>query len=129
MRMRFDLKAGRLPGPLDHSAEARHAEGRLALAHEDERVFAALALKFTQGPEFSPRKRMRRRRAILDPTNVQDRLIKVGLLSTKIDKLGRAEPVPESDEDHRRVPVALPIVLGRLDEALNLCRRQVLTGP
>ena len=72
---------------------------------------------------------MRRRRAILDPTNVQDCLTKVGLLPTKIDKLGRAEPVPESDQDHRRVPVALPIVLGRLDEALDLCRRQVLTGP
>ena len=51
------------------------------------------------------------------------------MLPTKIDKLGRAEPVPESDQDHRRVPVALPIVLGRLDEALDLCRRQVLTGP
>ena len=72
---------------------------------------------------------MRRRRAILDPTNVQDCLIKVGLLPTKIDKLGRAEPVPESDQDHRRVTVALPIVLGRLDEALDLCRRQVLAGP
>ena len=85
-------------------------------AHEHERVFAALALKFAQGPEFSPRKRMRRRHAILDPTNVQDCLIKVGLLPTKIDKLGRAEPVPESDQDHRRVTVALPIVLDRLDE-------------
>jgi hypothetical protein len=40
---------------------------------------------------------MRRRRAILDPTNVQDCLIKIGLLLTKIDKFGRAEPVSESD--------------------------------
>ena len=72
---------------------------------------------------------MGRRSAILDPTNVQDRLIKVGLLPTKIDKLGRAKPVPESDQDHRRVTVALPIVLGRLDEALDLRRRQVLPGP
>ena len=69
------------------------------------------------------------RRAILDPTNMQDCLIKVGLLPTKIDELGRAETMPESDQDHRRVTVALPIVLGRLDEALDLCRRQVLTGP
>src|SRR6516225_8107972 len=68
---------------------------------------------------------MGRRRAILDPTNVQDCLIKVGLLPTKIDKLGRAEPVSESDQDHRRVTVALPIVLGPLDEALDLSRRQV----
>jgi hypothetical protein len=52
---------------------------------------------------------MRRRRAILDPTNVQDRLIEVGLLPTKIDKLGRAEPVPEGDQNHRRVTMALPI--------------------
>jgi hypothetical protein len=36
---------------------------------------------------------------------------KVGLLPTKIDKLGRAEPVPESDQDHRRVLVALPLSL------------------
>jgi hypothetical protein len=71
---------------------------------------------------------MRRRRAILDPTNVEDRLIKVDLLPTKIDKLGRAQPVPESEQDHRRVPVALPIAPGRLDEALDLCRRQVLAG-
>jgi hypothetical protein len=72
---------------------------------------------------------MRRRRAILDPTNVQGCVIKVGLLPTKIDKLRGAEPVPESNQDHRRVPVALLIVLGGLDEALDLCRRQVLTGP
>jgi hypothetical protein len=72
---------------------------------------------------------MRCRRAILDPANVQDRLIKVGLLPTKIDKFGRAEPVPESDQDHCCVMVALPIVLDRLDEALDLCRRQVLAGP
>jgi hypothetical protein len=73
-------------------------------------------------PEFSPRKRMGRRSAILDPTNMQDCLIKVGLLPTKIDKLGRAEPVPESDQDHHCVTVALPIVLGRLDKALDLHR-------
>jgi hypothetical protein len=72
---------------------------------------------------------MRRRRAILHPTNVHHRLIEVDLLSTKIDKLGRAQPMPESDQDHRRVAVALSIVLGRLDEALDLCRGQVLSGP
>jgi hypothetical protein len=72
---------------------------------------------------------MRRRRAVLDPMNVQDRLIKVCLLPTKIDKLGRAEPVPESYQDHGRVAVALPIGLGRLDEALDLCRRKVLSDP
>ena len=129
VRVRLDLKAGRVPGPLDHSAEARHAEGRPALANEHERVFAALALKLAQGPELSPRKGMRRRRTVLDPTNVQGCLVKVGLLPPKIDKLGRAEPVPESYQDHGRVAVALPIGLGRLDEALNLCRRKVLSGP
>jgi hypothetical protein len=72
---------------------------------------------------------MRRRRAVLDPTNVQDTRVEADLIPTKIDKLGSAEPVPESDKDHRRVPVALPIVLGRLDEALDLRRRQVLAGP
>jgi hypothetical protein len=96
MRMRFDLKTGRLPGPLDHPAEARHAEGRPALAHEHERVFASLASKFAQGSEFPPSKRMRRRRAILDPTNMQERLIKVGLLPTQIDELGRTRSEPSS---------------------------------
>lgn len=72
---------------------------------------------------------MRRRRAILDSTNVQDRLIKVSLLPTKIDKLRRAEPVPEGNQDHRRVTVAPPIALCRLDEALDLRRLQVLAGP
>jgi hypothetical protein len=52
MRMRFDLKTGRLPGPLDHSAEARHAEGCPALAHKHKRVFGLLTLKFAQRPEF-----------------------------------------------------------------------------
>jgi hypothetical protein len=33
---------------------------------------------------------MSRGRAVLDPTNMQDRLAKVGLLPTKINKLGRA---------------------------------------
>ena len=72
---------------------------------------------------------MRGRRAVLDPTNVQDALVEADLIPTKIDQLGRAKPVPESDPNHRRVPVALPIVLGRLDQALDLRRRQVFAGP
>jgi hypothetical protein len=71
---------------------------------------------------------MRRRRVILDSANVQVRLIKVRLLLAKINKLGRAETVSESDQDHGSVTVALPIVLGRFDEALDLRRRQVFAG-
>jgi hypothetical protein len=40
---------------------------------------------------------MRRRRAILDPTNVQDTLVEADLIPTKIDQFGCAKPVPEGD--------------------------------
>jgi hypothetical protein len=50
---------------------------------------------------------MLRRRAILDPTNVQDRLAKVNLLRVKSDKLGRSRPCLKSNQDHRRVAVTL----------------------
>ena len=71
---------------------------------------------------------MRPCQAVFDPTNVQDGLIKVDLLPPKIDKLGCAQPMPEREQDHRHVPVALPVVFGHRDEALDLGRRQMFAG-
>jgi hypothetical protein len=36
--------------------------------------------------------------------------------------------MPEGQEDHGRVPVPVPVRLGRLDQGLDLAGRQVLPG-
>jgi hypothetical protein len=50
------------------------------------------------------------------------------LKSNWSQSLGRAQPVPEGHEDHRRIPVAVPVGLGGVHERLDLAGCQVLPG-
>ena len=57
---------------------------------------------------------MRRRRAPLGPADVQGRSVEVDLIPAKVGEFGHAQAVAVGDEDHGRVPVAVPIALGGL---------------
>ena len=53
----------------------------------------------------------------------------LNLVPAQIAKLGRPKPMPEGQEDHGRVPVPVPVGLGRLDQGVDLPGCQVLAGP
>jgi len=70
---------------------------------------------------------MRGGRSILDPANVQDRAREVDLLPPEIDHLPSAQPVPEGEEDHERVPLAPAIALRGLDQLLDFRQGKVFS--
>jgi len=67
-------------------------------------------------------------RAILDPANVEHRSVKVHLIPTEVANLGSPQSVPGGDHNHRSVPMAPPVLLGRLNQSVDLAGRQMLAG-
>src|SRR5450631_2202140 len=55
--------------------------------------------------------------------------VEVDLVPAQVADLGRPQPVPEGEQDHGRVTMAMPVALGGLDHCLDLARRQVLSSP
>ena len=72
---------------------------------------------------------MGRRRAVLDPTNVQDGAIEVDLIPAKVDQFRRPQAVPKGDQDHAGIAVAPAVLAGRFDQFLDLSLGQVFAGP
>src|SRR5215471_6558478 len=72
---------------------------------------------------------MRGRSALLDSTDVQDGVFQVDLLPAQVHQLGGPETVPEGQQEHCRVAMAPAVVLGGLNQPLDLALGQVLAGP
>ena len=53
----------------------------------------------------------------------------IDLLPAQGAQLGRTQPMPESQQDHGRVTMPVPIAARRLDQPLNLPLGQVLADP
>ena len=53
----------------------------------------------------------------------------VDLVPTQINQLGSSQAVAIRDEDHSRITVTPPVLLGRIDELVDLGLGQVLAGP
>jgi hypothetical protein len=87
-----------------------------------------IALKAPQRAQLGAGERMRARRPALDPADVKVGRLEVDLIPTQVDQLGNPETVPECDENHCAVPMARPILLCGLDQALDLGLGQVLAG-
>ena len=68
---------------------------------------------------------MRRGIALLDSTDVQDCVFQVHLLPTQVNQFGGPQTVPKGQQDHGCVAMAPAVVLGRLNEALDLSLSQV----
>jgi hypothetical protein len=129
VRVRLQFEAGGSRRPFDHPGEACRRERGSPLADEDERRRLALPLEPPQGPELVTVQGMGAGCAVLDPPHVQDGAVEVDLVPAQVTGLGGTQPVPEGHQDHGRVPVTVPVGLGRLDQGLDLAGRQVLPGP
>src|SRR6266513_6276466 len=66
--------------------------------------------------------------AILRPGHMQPAVREVHLLPSQGAKLRRTQPVPESQQNHGRVPVPIAVVTGCLHEPLDFLLREVFTA-
>ena len=58
--------------------------------------------------------------AVLDPADVQHRAGEVDLVPAQVADLGRAQSMPEGQQDHGGVAVAVPVAPGGFDQRLDL---------
>src|SRR3974390_875539 len=65
--------------------------------------------------------------AVLDVGDMQETMHQVYLLPSQRAQFGRSEAMPVGQQDHGRVPVAMPIAAGSLHEPFDLALGQVLT--
>ena len=79
-----------------------------------------LALEPPQRPQFIPKDRMGTGRALLDPADVQRGRPELHLIPAQVHQLGDAQAVPIGHEDHRGVPVAPAVPLGRVHQPFHL---------
>jgi hypothetical protein len=89
----------------------------------------AVPLEPAQGPEFIALDRVRARRAVLDPADVEHGAVEVDLVPSEVADLGRPQAVPVSEEHHGRVSVAVPVSPRGLNQPLDLAGGEVLPGP
>src|SRR6266446_6859987 len=100
----------------------------VCIADKDEGRRWAFTLQAAQRSQLVALEGMRAGGAVLDPAHVEHCPIEVDLVPAQVADFGRPEPVAEGDQDHGRVPVAISIGLGGLDQRFDLAWRQVLTG-
>jgi len=62
------------------------------------------------------------------PPNVEYCAIEVDLIPAEVAQLSRAQPVPESHQDHGRIPVAVPVLLGGLDQGVDFAGCEVFSS-
>ena len=72
---------------------------------------------------------MRRRRAALDPADVQRGAVEVDLIPAQVHQLAHPQAMAIGDQDHGGIAVAPAVALGGLDQLLDLGLGQVLAGP
>src|SRR6516162_7557374 len=70
---------------------------------------------------------MHARHAVLDAGDMEETMHQVYLLPPQRAQFGRSETMPESKQDHGRVPVAMAVAAGSLHEPFDLTLGQVLT--
>jgi len=81
VRMGFKAEPRACPCALDHAGETGRRERRAPFRREHERRLGVLfALEATEGTQFVPEDRMRARRALLDPADVQGGRFEIDLL-------------------------------------------------
>jgi hypothetical protein len=71
---------------------------------------------------------MRARDAILDAADVEVGAIEVHLIPTEVAQLRRPKSMPECHEDRGCVSMAVPSLLGSLDQDLDLLWSEVFAG-
>src|SRR5262249_52130166 len=126
MRMHLDVEASGHRRTLQHAGEARRCERCPSLREEHERRCWRLPLEPPQCPHLTAGQGMSAGRAVLRPTDVQGSLSEINLIPTEVAQFGRTQAVPEGNQDHGGVPVAIAVIAYGLDEAFDLLLGQVL---
>jgi hypothetical protein len=126
--MCFERQPGSSTGTLDHASEPGSRERRTALRGEDERrSWLLLTLSAPKRAQFIANDRVRRRRPLLDATDVQGGGREVDLLPSQIDQLAGPKAVAVGDEQHRAIAAAIAIAPSCGQELLDLRLGEVLT--
>jgi hypothetical protein len=130
VRVRLQLKAGACRSPLDQPTKASRRERRPApLTDEDvRRRPLGFTLQPAKGAHLIALKGMCARGAILDAADVKVGAIEVHLIPTEVTQLRRPKAVPECHEDRGCVSMAVPSLLGGLDQGLDLLWSEVFAG-
>ena len=126
----LEAQLGGFASSLDHAREASGGEGRPALAGEDERRgWILLPLQPAQRPQLVATDWMGRRRALLDPADMQGRGVEVDLIRAKVGEFRHTQAVPEGHQDHGGVAMSPAVFPGGLDQPFDLGLGQVFPGP
>jgi hypothetical protein len=118
-----------LGGPLNHLRESGRGDRRPAFEQEDEAGIRLLAPEFAERPQGVTLDRMRGRRSVLLPANIQVAAIEIDLRPFQTDKLCGSQSVLIRHPDHGGVAQTVTVALGSSRELLDLARRQMLAGP
>ncbi len=91
MRVDLHIERSSLTSALDHRLKAALGEWRAAFRCEHGRQFVVLfTLEPPQGAQLLAGQWVRGRTAVLESTDVQERVFEVDLIPTRVDQFGRA---------------------------------------
>jgi hypothetical protein len=113
-----------LPGrALDHPGKPTVVNGEPRSLTKTKGRRLALTLRAAQRPQLIAEQRVRAGRPVLDPPDVTQHAIEVYLVPAQVTQLGGTQALPEGDQDHGSVPMAVSIGLGSLDQRLDFATR------
>jgi hypothetical protein len=130
VRMRRQFKAGACRRPLDQPTKASRREWCPApLTDEDVgRRPLGFTLQPAQSAHLIALQGMGARGAILDAADVEVGAVEVHLIPTQVTQLRRPKSMPACHQNRGCASMAVPSLLGGLDQGLDLLGSQVFAG-
>ena len=125
VRMYLKTDLGFLAGARQQLGKARRGERTAPFRGEDEGR-GRLALELPQRTQFITKEGMCCFLATLGAAHIDGAGLELDRRPLQAAELRHPQSVAETDQDHRRVAVAVAVALGRLDQALDLTLGQVL---
>ena len=125
--MWVDLEAdlGFVAGAGEQLGEAGRGERSTPLRGKDEGR-RRLALQLSQRPQFIAEERMRGFLAALGPAHMHRAGLKRDRRPLQIAELRHSQAVPEADQDHGRIALAMAVAFDHLHQAFDLVLGEVL---
>ena len=124
--VRLDTQLGGDGGPFDHAIKPWGRQGCPALRYEHKGRRRAVAPMPPELAQFPACQGMRRRRAALEPVDVNLAPVEVDLLPFQIGHLRCAQAMPVGHEHHEGISTAMSVAPCRLDQPLDLLGPQML---
>ena len=122
-------RPARWPMILTLPIDGIRCEGRAALSSEDVAAIGIFLTEDCQHAQLVAPDRVNRRLAFLGPADMQrSRATELNLAPFQLASLLGAKPMPIRHHDQAGIPQAPPAILGRLDQLLDLGRRQIFSA-